>query len=265
MGRRLVLRSIAWPNVKSGVPGGVQGGDRAGDTSTKLFGFVRGSLNQALFDAAIPPSFRRGDVGVLIAQQQLNLAIEEQLHGARLSFYSALYHRELLSVRQHQREHLDENVASQSERYRAGLVDRGAFTTATMEVGELDPLVESARRGYNAAQLQLSQEMGVALSSEVVGLPSPEGQLKFTPVDVDLDREIAAALERRTDINSRVCSFSPRTKTNASSPPVIIRARPAASPAITFRSREFIAKVPPAGPRIFSARNFAKARRSPGT
>src|SRR2546430_10788951 len=42
--------------------------------------------------------------------------------------------------------------------------------------------------------------MGVALSSEVVGLPSPEGQLKFTPVDVDLDREIAAALERRTDI-----------------------------------------------------------------
>ena len=200
MGRRLVLRSIAWPNVKSGVPGGVQGGDRAGDTSTKLFGFVRGSLNQALLDAAIPPSFRRGDVGVLIAQQQLNLAIEEQLHGARLSFYSALYHRELLSVRQHQREHLDENVASQSARYRAGLVDRGAFTTATMEVGELDPLVESARRGYNAAQLQLSQEMGVALSSEVVGLPSPEGQLKFTSVDVDLDREIAAALERRTDI-----------------------------------------------------------------
>ena len=199
-GRRLVLRSIAWPNVKLGVPAGVQGGDRAGNTDTKLFGFVRGSLNQALFDAAIPPSFRRGDVGVLIAQQQLNLAIEEQLHGARLAYYSALYNRELLSVRQHQREHLDENVASQSERYRAGLVDRGAFTTATMEAGELDPLVESARRGYTAAQLQLSQEMGVALSSDVVGLPSPEGELTFTPVDVDLDREIAGALERRTDI-----------------------------------------------------------------
>ena len=199
-GRRLVLRSIAWPNVKAGVPAGVQGGDRHGQNSTKLFGFVRGSLNQALIDAAIPPSFRRGDVGVLIAQQQLNLAIEEQLHGARLAYYSALYNRELLSVRQHQREHLDENVASQSERYRAGLADRGAFTTATMEAGELDPLVESARRGYNAAQLQLSQEMGVALSSDVVALPSPEGELKFTPVDVDLDREIAAALERRTDI-----------------------------------------------------------------
>src|SRR2546430_4412147 len=42
--------------------------------------------------------------------------------------------------------------------------------------------------------------MGVALRCEVVGLPSPEGQLKFTSVDVDLDREIAAALERRTDI-----------------------------------------------------------------
>jgi outer membrane protein TolC len=199
-GRRLVLRSIAWPNVKVGVPAGVQGGDRAGDNSTKLFGFVRGSLNQTLFDAAIPGSFRRGDVGLLIAQQELNLAIEEQLHGARLAYYSALYNRALLSVRQHQREHLNENVASQSERYRAGLADRGAFTTATMEAGELDPLVESARRGYTAAQLQLSQEMGVALSSDVVGLPSPEGELKFTPVDVDLDREIATALGRRTDI-----------------------------------------------------------------
>jgi len=199
-GRRLVLRATAWPNMKAGVPGGVQGGDRAGNTSVKLFGFVRGSLIQPLINAAIPPSFRRGDVGVLIAQQQLNLAVEEQLHAARLAFYSALYHRELLSVRQKQRERLDENVTSQSDRYRAGLVDRGAFTTATMEAAELDPLVESARRGYTAAQLQLSQEMGVALSSEVVGLPAPAGELKFSPVDVDLDREIAEALERRTDI-----------------------------------------------------------------
>src|SRR6266404_2354274 len=88
-GRRLVLRSIAWPNVKLNLPAGVQGGDRAGSTSTKLFGFVRGSLTQPLFNAAIPASFRRGDIEVLIAEQQLNLAVEQQLHAARLAFYSA--------------------------------------------------------------------------------------------------------------------------------------------------------------------------------
>src|SRR5712671_3948513 len=47
-GRRLVLRSIAWPNAKLNLPAGVQGGDRAGSTSTKIFGFVRGSLTQPI-------------------------------------------------------------------------------------------------------------------------------------------------------------------------------------------------------------------------
>jgi outer membrane protein TolC len=198
-GRRIVLRSVAWPNVKLNPPAGVQGGDRGGSTKTRLFGFVRGSLTQPLLNAAIPPSFRRGDIEVLIAEQQLNLAIEQQLHAARLSFYSALYNRELLSVREKQRLRLDENVTSQDDRYRAGVVDRSAFTTATVEARELDPLVENARRGYSAAQLQMAEFMGVALSSSTT-LPAPDGELAFTPVNVDLSSETDAALDRRTDI-----------------------------------------------------------------
>lgn len=198
-GRRLVLRSIVWPNFKVNVPAGVQGGQRAGENSTKVFGFARGSLTQPLFNTAIPPSLRRGDVAVLIAEQQLNLAVEEQLHTARLAFYSALYNRELQSVREKQRGHLDENVASQSDRYQAGLVDRSAFTSATVEARALDPLVEDSRRGYAAAQLQLAQVMAVDLNSKA-SLPNPDGELSFAPVDVDLNGETAAALERRTDI-----------------------------------------------------------------
>ena len=198
-GRRLVLRSIVWPNFKVNVPAGVQGGQRAGENSTKVFGFARGSLTQPLFNTAIPPSLRRGDVAVLIAEQQLNLTVEEQLHTARLAFYSALYNRELQSVREKQRGHLDENVASQSDRYQAGLVDRSAFTSATVEARALDPLVEDSRRGYAAAQLQLAQVMAVDLNSKA-SLPNPDGELSFAPVDVDLNGETAAALERRTDI-----------------------------------------------------------------
>ncbi len=198
-GRRLILRSIVWPNVKVNVPAGVQGGDRAGSTSTKIFGFARGSFTQPLFNAAIPPSLRRGNVELLIAQQQLNLAVEQQLHAARLAFYSAVYNRQLLSVREKQRQHLDENMASQSDRYQAGLVDRSAFTTATVEARELDPLVENSRRAYGAAQLQLAQTMAIDLKPDAA-LPNPEGELSFAPMDVDVNTETAAALERRTDI-----------------------------------------------------------------
>ncbi len=190
-GRRLVLRSIVWPNVRVNVPAGVQGGDRAGSTSTKIFGLARGSFTQPLINAAIPPSLRRGNVEVLIAQQQLNLAIEQQLHAARLAFYSAIYNRELLSVRDKQRQHLDENMASQSDRYQAG--------TATVEARELDPLVENSRRAYSAAQLELAQAMAVDLKSGAT-LPNPDGELLFGQMDVDLNAETTAALERRTDI-----------------------------------------------------------------
>jgi len=198
-GRRLVFRSVIWPNLKMNVPAGIQGGDRAGSTSTKVFGFVRGALTQPLVDVSIPPSLRRGDIEVLIAEQQLNLAVEEQLHAARVAFYSALYQRQLRSLREKQRLRLDENVASQTDRYRAGLVDRSAFTTATVEARGLDPMVEDAQRAYSAAQLQLGQAMATDLKSEAP-LPEPEGELTFAAVDVDLNKEMNTALEQRTDI-----------------------------------------------------------------
>ncbi len=198
-GRRLVFRSVIWPSVRLNVPGGVQGGDRAGSTTTKLFGFVRGSLTQPLVDASIPHSLRRGDIEVLIAEQQLNLAVEEQLHAARVAFYSAVYQRELRSLREKQRSHLDENVASQSDRYNAGLVDRSAFTTATVEARGLDPMVEEAQRSYAGAQLQLGQAMAADLKSGAP-LPEPQGELTFATVEVDLNKEINTALEQRTDI-----------------------------------------------------------------
>src|SRR5205085_551436 len=59
-GRRVELRSINWADARIVLPAGVQGGSRAGESGTKGFAFVRGLLTQPLFNAAIPPSQRRG-------------------------------------------------------------------------------------------------------------------------------------------------------------------------------------------------------------
>ena len=122
-GQRLVFRSVVWPNAELGVPAGVQAGHRAGESGVKGFGIGRGLLDQTLFDMAVPPSLRRGDIEVLIAQQQLNVAVVEQLHAARLAFYAALYNRSLESIRDEQRQKLEENVATQKESFRSR-VDR---------------------------------------------------------------------------------------------------------------------------------------------
>jgi outer membrane protein TolC len=197
-GRRLVLNSITWPNIKVGVPAGIQGGHRGGE-STKAFIFARGTFTQPLLNIAIPPSRRLGDVQVLIAMQQLNIAVVEQVHTARLAFYSALYNQRLQSVRAQERQRFDQNAASQKDRYEAGLADRSAFTSATVQARDLDAQIETARRAYGQAQLQLTLALGLPAGPDAK-LPEPEGELESHTFDPNLTEETHAAIERRADI-----------------------------------------------------------------
>src|SRR5437773_1517088 len=197
-GQRLVFRSVAWPDAELGVPAGVKGGHRAGESGTKGFGVGRGVLTQTLFNAGLPASLRRGDVEVLIAQQQLNVAVVDQLHAARLAFYSALYYRSLESIRREQQRRLQENVTTQRTRFEAGLADKSALTSATVQASELDTQIESAHRAYLGVQLELAEAM--AINPAKASLPEPEGELQSIPIRVDLDSETAAALQRRADL-----------------------------------------------------------------
>jgi outer membrane protein TolC len=197
-GQRLVFRSVVWPQGEFAVPAGVQAGHRAGENGVKGFGIGRGLLDQTLFDMAVPPSLRRGDIEILIAQQQLNVAVVDQLHAARLAFYAALYNRSLESIEEEQRQKLQENVATQKNRLDAGLTDRSAFTSATVQADELVPQIETAHRAYTDAQLKLAEAMGIDPAK--LSLPNPEGELTFVPTHLDVDSATAAALQRRADL-----------------------------------------------------------------
>ena len=197
-GQRLVFRSIVWPDFDLGVPAGLQYGHRSGESGVKGFAVGRANLEQTLFNLAVPPSLRRGDIEVLIAEQQLNVAVVEQLHAARLAFYAALYNRSLESIRDEQLQKLEENVATQKNRFEAGLADRSAFTSATIQADELVPQIESAQRVYREAQLNLAQAMGIDPARP--SLPEPDGELEFVSMRIDVDAETAAALQRRVDL-----------------------------------------------------------------
>ena len=197
-GQRLVFRSLVWPHAELGVPAGVQAGHRAGESGVKGFAVGRGWLEQVLFNMSVPPSLRRGDVEVLIAQQQLNVAVVEQLHAARLAFYAALYNRSLESIRDEQRQKLEENVTTEKDRYEAGLADKSAFTSASVQASELVPEIESAHRAYRESQLKLAEAMAIDPAKST--LPEPEGELQFIPMRLDVDSETAGALQRRSDL-----------------------------------------------------------------
>ncbi|HEX4629692.1 MAG TPA: TolC family protein [Chthoniobacterales bacterium] len=194
-GRRLVLRSTAFPDVKLQGLLGLQGGKRADEPTLRPFAFARGFFSQPLFDAAVPASLRRGNIEVLIAEQRLNVAIVENLHATRLAFYTALYDESLRSLGEAQRERLAQNVATQSERYRAGQSDRAAIMSAQLLERELDPHIQEARRGYEGALLTLSTAMGNP--DDTV---RPQGELQFAAINYDLASETSAALAQRADL-----------------------------------------------------------------
>ena len=198
-GQRVVLRAIMWPDAKVVAPGGVQGGDRSGESGTKPFGFVRGFFNQALLNAAVPPTNRLADINVLIAEQQLNVAVVEQLHAARLAFYTAIYNRELGTIQQTQQQRLDANVAGEKSRYEAGVTKRNAVVEATVAASELGTESDTAQRAYSAARLKLAEAMGDNIDSDAK-LPDAEGELQVAPVDVDLAAATARAIEQRPDL-----------------------------------------------------------------
>jgi Outer membrane efflux protein len=256
-GQRLVFRSIVWPDFEVLVPAGVQYGHRAGESGVKGFAVGRGNLEQVLFNMAVPPSLRRGDIAVLIAQQQLNVAVVEQLHAVRLAFYAALYNRSLESIRDEQLQKLEENVATQKNRFEAGLADRSAVTSATIQADELVPQMEGARRAYREAQLNLAQAMGIDPAKS--SLPEPEGELEFVPMRIDVAGETAAALQRRVDLKLarlfvRAANEDQRIIAADYYPRLVGR----------FRSAEFIGRNRQARHRISLGQKFVKKRHTPG-
>jgi outer membrane protein TolC len=89
-------------------------------------------------------------------------------------------------------------VTTQKNRFEAGLADRSALTSATLQASELVSQIETAHRTYRDAQLQLAQAM--AIDPAKSPLPEPDGELEFIPIRIDLDSETAAALQRRADV-----------------------------------------------------------------
>jgi outer membrane protein TolC len=198
-GHRLVLHAVALPDLRIDLFGGDQGGQRAGQPANQPFAFARGAFTQPIFNAAVPPSWRRGNIELLLAQQRLNVAVVEQLHAARIAFFTALYNKSLANLGHAQHERLAGNVASETDRYRGGETGRAAIVAAQSLEEELNPRIEEAQRAYGGAVLTLAQAAALPLAGNAT-LPEPEGELHLRAVDFDLATENEGALRRRADL-----------------------------------------------------------------
>jgi outer membrane protein len=202
-GTKLVFTSRALPRLSAQV----RAGDREGSLygAGGIFSILTAAFAQPLVDTGIPASLRRGKLEVLIAEQNLNLTVINELHALRQAYLRALLSRDLLDLHEQIEKRLEANHESQRELLDAGAGTRQAVMQAEIQVLNLKPSLAAYRQQYFDARTQLAERMGRAMSNPTgsagaLRLPLPTGDLDYAPVAFDAERESARALQRRSDL-----------------------------------------------------------------
>ena len=221
-GTRLVLRARALPTLGIGGTVGYQGaqnsqdlradpktGAAAGTTVRKAQFILIGTenLEQPIFDAAIPASWRRGDVGVLAAQQNYYTVAVAELYQARALFYQALRQQERGALLRRSDEVLATNVRTVEGLVAAGLRARPDLLSAQVRRANFAPSIPDAAGSYRSDLALLLQRMGRrpgpgAGRADALDRITLGGALEESPLRFDAEAVGREALARRPDLQA---------------------------------------------------------------
>jgi outer membrane protein TolC len=181
-GRKLVLRSRALPDFSIGgdigeqgkqttqvlaIPAVRKGGQVVQPAFTVraprpslVFAIGTEALNQPVFDAAIPASWRRGRIEVAAAKANFAVVASSQLDATRTSFCRALYFQEYSKTLDELAGSLNANVDAANGLIKAGLAGRQTLLAAQIQVANWRPAQLDAEANYKISLAQLLQAMG---------------------------------------------------------------------------------------------------------
>ena len=131
-------------------------------SSELIFGTFQ--INQSIFDAAIPASWRRADVGITVAQENFYTVASAQLNQTRTLFYLALFQQENGAVLRRLDDALAGEIKAVDQLVTAGLV--GRQQTLALQVlrtnfnTALLTNVGSLQTGLNSLLQNMGRELG---------------------------------------------------------------------------------------------------------
>jgi len=207
-GAKILLQARALPRFGVGAEAGQQGPrEESVGRHAREFFLVTGTFDQAIFDASIPSAFRRGRIGVAIAEQDFNRAVMGELYALRIDFYNALNARANAEVQASTVKLLQANLDSQENQFKVGKVPHRSVSQAEVQLAAIQPGLAAAQGAYLQARIDLARRLGRDLSAASAhdadqGLPVPAGTLESDPPRVDLAAEAAYALAHRPDLLS---------------------------------------------------------------
>ena len=224
---RLVLRARALPTLQVGGILGYQGAetsevekvtvrDLSGHKQTVSVTTERpatfvllgtGMLSQPIFDVSIPPSWRRGTTGILVAQENYYTIAATQLYRARTQFYRALFQQQSGGLYRQVDEILAGNVQAQTSLASAGLRGRQNVLASQVQRANFDPVIVAATGSYRSTLAGLLQIMGRepgtgANGDDPVAHITLGGTLEDAAFDFDAAAAARESLEHRPDLRA---------------------------------------------------------------
>lgn len=196
-GTRWELAARAMPRVTSHVQAGWHEGTQFEPDG--WFGIVNATAAQPIFDAGIPFALRRGHTETVIAQQNLNLAVNNVLHELRITFVHAVALRNLIHVHEEIEKRLDANAKVQRDRLEIGTANRQSVRQAEVQLLAIKPTLARLRRDYADRRVKLAELLGRD-ANDPARLPVPSGELRYEFVELDIEKELAQAREKRPDL-----------------------------------------------------------------
>lgn len=134
--------------------------------------------------------------------QNVQTAVDQTVYNIRTAFYNVLLNRSLIEVQQESVHLLEEELANERHRLKAGAVTRFNTLRAEVELANAQPPLIRAKNDYRLAIVNLTRLMGVNLNTSSQSPFDPVGELEFTPVDYNLDQVLSVAMANRPELKA---------------------------------------------------------------
>ena len=165
-------------------------------------------LGQPIFDAAIPASFRRGTIGITVAQENFYTVASAQLYQTRIFFYQALFQQENGEVLRGIDRSFGGEVKSLDQLVTAGLVGRQSLLAAQVQRTNFGTSLLANTGSVQTGLTSLLQNMGRNLGpAGTPGSPAAAnihlaGELDTREISFDAPAMAREALAHRPDIRA---------------------------------------------------------------
>ena len=152
------------------------------------------SVNQILFSGGRVANTIDSAHKALKATQESSKELENKIiYSAKQSFYTVLLAKEFVRIRKEILELAEENLSITKERYKKGEASHYDLLRSEVEVANIKPQLIKAENFLKTSYNFLKVLLGIDPSREI----RVKGEFEFIPEEIDLNREVNLALEKR--------------------------------------------------------------------